>query len=160
MEKGIILVPEGGQLFPEMTVLENLLLGAYTRRASQHKNESLMSVYSLFPKLKSLNKQKVPTKTGKERSVVVISVKNESKAKTLELSAMLRKAGLPVEVEVMGRAVSRALADADRRGVAYAVIVGPEELKEEKVVLREMKKREQRTVEISNLTEEILASSP
>ncbi|UCC58814.1 MAG: histidine--tRNA ligase [Candidatus Bathyarchaeum sp.] len=107
----------------------------------------------------SLNKQKVSPKTAKERSVVVISVKNESKAKALELSAMLRKAGLPVEVEVMGRAVSRALADADRRGVAYAVIVGPEELKAEKVVLREMKKREQRTVEISNLTEEILVSS-
>jgi histidyl-tRNA synthetase len=107
----------------------------------------------------SLNKQKASLKTAKERSVVVISVKSESKAKALELSAILRKAGLPVEVEVMGRAVSRALADADRRGVAYAVIVGPEELKAEKVVLREMKKREQRTVEISNLTEEVLASS-
>jgi histidyl-tRNA synthetase len=59
----------------------------------------------------------------------------------------------------MGRAVSRALADADRRGVAYAVIVGPEELKEAKVVLREMKNREQQTVPISNLTEEILARS-
>ena len=59
----------------------------------------------------------------------------------------------------MGRSISRALTDADRRGVAYAVIVGPEELKEEKVVLREMKKSEQRTVEICNLTQEILASS-
>jgi histidyl-tRNA synthetase len=71
---------------------------------------------------------------------------------------MLRKAGLPVEVEVMGRAVSRALADADRRGVAYAVIVGPEELKQEKVSLKDLKNRKQRTVEISNLTEEILSS--
>ena len=107
----------------------------------------------------SLNKQKVSPKTGKERSVVVISVKNEPMAKALELSDMLRKSGLYVEVEVMGRSIARALADADRRGVAYAVIVGPEELKAEKVVLREMKKRTQRTVEISNLTEEILASS-
>ena len=107
----------------------------------------------------SLKKQEVSPKTTKERSVVVISVKNESMAKALELSDILRKSGLPVEVAVMGRSISRALADADRRGVAYAVIVGPEELKEEKVVLREMKKRTQRTVEISNLTEEILASS-
>jgi len=80
-------------------------------------------------------------------------------AKALELSDVLRKSGLPVEVAVMRRSISRALADADRRGVAYAVIVGPEELKEEKVALREMKKSKQRTVEISNLTEEILAGS-
>ena len=107
----------------------------------------------------SLKKQGVSPKAAKEMSVVVISVKNESMAKALELSDILRKSGLPVEVAVMGRSISRALADADRRGVAYAVIVGPEELKEEKVVLREMKKSKQRTVEISNLTEEILAGS-
>ena len=107
----------------------------------------------------SLKKQKFSPKTAKKRSVVVIAVKSEPMAKALELSDLLRKAGLHVEVEVMGRSISRALADADRRSIAYAVIVGPEELKEEKVVLREMKKREQRIVEISNLTEEILASS-
>ncbi len=107
----------------------------------------------------ALKKQEVSPKTAKERSVVVISVKNESMGKALELSDVLRKSGLPVEVAVMGRSISRALADADRRGVAYAVIVGPKELEEEKVVLREMKKSEQRTVEISNLTQEILASS-
>jgi len=90
---------------------------------------------------------------------VVISVKDESMAKALELSDMLRKAELPVEVAVMGRSISRALADADRRGVAYAVIVGPKELEEKKVVLREMKKSEQRTVLISDLTQEILVSS-
>ena len=107
----------------------------------------------------SLKKQGVSPKAAKEMSVVVISVKNKSMAKALELSDILRKSGLPVEVAVMGRSISRALADADRRGVAYAVIVGPEELKEEKVALREMKKSKQRTVEISNLTEEILAGS-
>ena len=77
----------------------------------------------------ALKKQEVSPKTAKERSVVVISVKNESMGKALELSDILRKSGLPVEVAVMGRSISRALADADRRGVAYAVIVGPEELK-------------------------------
>jgi len=106
----------------------------------------------------AIKKQKVSPKTAKARSVVVISIKNESMAKALELSDILRKSGLPVEVAVMGRSVSRALADADRRGVAYAVIVGPKELKEKQVVLREMKKCEQRTVDISNLAKEILAS--
>ena len=88
--------------------------------------------------------------------VVVISIEKESRAKAIELSLMLRNAGLAVEVEVMGRSVSKALSDADRRGVAYAVIVGPEELKDRKVVLRNMKKREQRVVEIRNLCQEIL----
>ncbi len=107
----------------------------------------------------ALTKQEVSPKNAKKRSVVVISVKDESMAKALELSAMLRNKGLPVEVAVMGRSISKALADADRRGAAYAVIVGPKELEEEKVVLREMKKSTQRTVPISSLTEEILAGS-
>ena len=107
----------------------------------------------------ALTKQNFSLKTAKERSVVVISVKEESMAKVLELSAMLRSSGLPVEVAVMGRSISRALTDADRRGVSYAVIVGPMELKEKKVVLKDMSKGEQRTVPISNLTEEILAGS-
>jgi histidyl-tRNA synthetase len=106
----------------------------------------------------ALKKQKVSPKTAKNR-VVVISIKDESMAKALELSDMLRKSGLPVEVAVMGRSISRALADADRRGLAYAVIVGPKELEEKKVVLKDMNKGEQRTVPISNLTQEILAGS-
>lgn len=105
----------------------------------------------------ALKKQNISPKSAKGRSVVVISVKDESMGKALELSDMLRKSGLVVEVAVMGRSVSKALADADRRGIAYAVIVGPKELKEEKVVLREMKKRTQQTILINNLTESIFA---
>jgi histidyl-tRNA synthetase len=104
----------------------------------------------------SLKKQKISQKTAKKRNVVVTAVKDELMAKALELSDALRNAGLYVEVEVMGRSISRALVDADRRGIAYAVIVGPAELEKGKVVLREMKKREQRAVKISNLTKEIL----
>jgi len=107
----------------------------------------------------ALTKQEVSQETAKKRSVVVISVKPESMPKALEISAMLRNKGLPVEVAVMGRSISKALADANRRGAAYAVIVGPKEVKEEKAVLREMTKSTQRTVPISSLTEEILAGS-
>ncbi|MGD9130665.1 MAG: histidine--tRNA ligase [Candidatus Bathyarchaeota archaeon] len=106
----------------------------------------------------ALKKQKVdPKKTFEKKSVVVISVKDESMGKALELSDTLRKSGLAVEVAVMGRSVSRALADANRRGVAYAVIVGPKELEEKKVVLKDMNKGEQQTVPINNLTEAISA---
>jgi histidyl-tRNA synthetase len=105
----------------------------------------------------ALKKQNISPKSAKERSVVVISVKDESMGKALELSDLLRKSGLVVEVAVMGRSVSRALTDADRRDIAYAVIVGPKELKEQKVVLREMKKRTQKTILINNLIESIFA---
>ncbi len=107
----------------------------------------------------ALTKQKIVPKAAKERTVVVISVKDESMAKALEISAMLRNSGLSVEVAVMGRSIRRALTDADRRAVAYSVIVGPKELEEKKVVLRDMNKNEQRTVSISNLIEEILTGS-
>ena len=107
----------------------------------------------------ALTKQKTAQQTSNESRVVVISVKDVCMSKALELSAILRNSGLPVEVAVMGRSISRALADANRRDAAYAVIVGPKELEEQKVVLREMKKSTQRTVLISKLTEEILAGS-
>jgi histidyl-tRNA synthetase len=103
----------------------------------------------------ALQKQKIDLKTAK-KSVVVISVKDESMGKALELSDALRKSGLAVEVAVMGRSVSRALADANRRDVAYAVIVGPKELAEKEVVLKDMNKGEQQTVPISSLTETIV----
>ncbi len=104
----------------------------------------------------ALTKQKVSTKLPKKKSIVVISVKEATMAKALELSSLLRKSGLLVEVAVMGRSISKALADANRRKIAYAVIVGPKELEQEKVVLREMKNSTQRTVLISKLTKEIL----
>jgi len=51
--RGLVSIPEGRRLFPEMTVRENLDLGAYTRRARTAFRESLEMVYSLFPVLKS-----------------------------------------------------------------------------------------------------------
>jgi len=104
----------------------------------------------------AMKKQRAPLRIAREKKVTVISVDEESRAKAIELSSILRSAGISVEVEVMGRSVSKSLSDAGRRAVTHAVIVGPEELKEEKVVLRDMKKREQRVVEIKNLSKEIL----
>lgn len=107
----------------------------------------------------AMKKQRVPVKIQREKRVKVIPVDEELQAKAFELSTMLREAGMSTEVEVMGRTVSKALSDADRRTVAYAIIIGPEELKEGKVVLRNMEKREQRVVEIKDLLEEILGST-
>ena len=103
----------------------------------------------------AMQKQKAALKTAKEKKVVVIPVNEGLKGEALKISRMLRDAGIPVEVEVMGRKVTKALEDADRRKMDYAVIVGERELKEEAVVLRNLKRREQKTVEIEKIVEKI-----
>jgi histidyl-tRNA synthetase len=104
----------------------------------------------------AMDKQKVSLKISEENKVMIIAVDEELRAKAVELSLTLRKAKIPVDVELMGRAVSKALSDANRRGATYAVIVGLKELKEGKVVLKDLKKREQRIVGIKTLSKEIL----
>jgi histidyl-tRNA synthetase len=87
--------------------------------------------------------------------VVVIPVKEELKSEALKIAQMLREAEIPAELEVMGRKMAKALEDADRRKVDYAVIVGERELKESAVVVRDLVKREQTVVEIGRLAEKI-----
>ncbi len=107
----------------------------------------------------AIKKKRVSPKVHEGNKVTIIPVGEEPKKKAVELSVKLRKARICADVEVMGRTVSKALADADRRKVTHAVIVGPEELSEGKVALRNMKKREQRIVEIENLSKEILGDT-
>ncbi len=104
----------------------------------------------------AMEKQRVSLKVQKKKQAVIIPVDEKLMAKAMEVSLTLRRAGIPAEVEVMGRTVSRALFDADRRVFTHAVIVGLEEIKDGKVVLRDMEKREQKSVEIKNVSKEIL----
>jgi histidyl-tRNA synthetase len=101
----------------------------------------------------AMQKQKVPLKVNGEKRVMIIPVKNELVGKALEISRMLRDADTPVEVEVMRRKVTKALEDADRRKMNYAIIVGERELKEGAVVIRNLLKREQKTVKIQKVLE-------
>ena len=95
-------------------------------------------------------------KTQKKR-VTVISIKEEQKGEALKIAQMLRNAGISVEFEIMGRKMAKALEDADKRKVDYAVIVGERELKEGKVVFKDLCKREQAEVAISMLADKIKA---
>jgi len=97
--------------------------------------------------------QKVKLKEAVEKRVVVIPVGDEAEAEALRISCLLKNADIVVEFEVMGRKITKALEDADRRGVDYAVIVGKKELAEGKVVLKDLRKREQTTVKIEELSE-------
>lgn len=70
---GLIHVPEGRGLFPEMTVLENLEMGAYLRRDKERIKEDLEFVYSLFPVLKERKKQLAGTLSGGEQQMLAIA---------------------------------------------------------------------------------------
>ncbi len=72
VELGVVLVPEGRRLFPNMTVEENLLMGAYVKRARRYVHDSLDYVYSLFPRLKERRKQKAGTLSGGEQQMLAI----------------------------------------------------------------------------------------
>ena len=94
---------------------------------------------------------------SQKKRVAVISIKEEQKSEALKIAQMLRNSGISVEFEIMGRKMAKALEDADKRKVDYAVIVGERELKEGKVIVKDLYKREQAEVAISILADKIKA---
>ncbi len=72
VEAGIALVPEGRGVFGDLTVHENLLLGAYPARARQAERQNLARVLSLFPRLAERRRQTVRTMSGGEQQMVAI----------------------------------------------------------------------------------------
>jgi len=72
VEAGLGHVPEGRQLFPTMTVEENLHMGACTRRARAARQETLERVYGLFPRLRERRRQVAGTLSGGEQQMLAI----------------------------------------------------------------------------------------
>jgi branched-chain amino acid transport system ATP-binding protein len=70
--RGLVLVPEGRQLFPNMTVEENLEMGAYSRRARKGQKENLDKIYQMFPRLKERRLQKSSTLSGGEQQMLAM----------------------------------------------------------------------------------------
>ena len=73
VERGISHVPEGRQLFPHMSVEENLALGAYVRRSRPRLKQLMEEQFELFPKLKERRKQIAGTLSGGEQQMVAIA---------------------------------------------------------------------------------------
>jgi branched-chain amino acid transport system ATP-binding protein len=116
VQRGIVHVPEGRQLFPEMTVLDNLLMGAYSTGKSGRR-ERLDKVFSIFPLLKERGSQMAGTLSGGEQQMAAIGRGLMTEPRLLMLDEP--SLGLaPIVVEEMFRAVR----DINRSGVTVLLV--------------------------------------
>ncbi len=72
LEAGVVHVPEGRRLFPEMTVEENLIMGSLPPKAKAKRQETLDWVYQLFPRVLERRKQAAGTLSGGEQQMVAV----------------------------------------------------------------------------------------
>ena len=70
---GLTYIAENRELFPYMTVLENLKLGAYSKNARRYEKENLARIFSLFPRLKDRQKQVASTLSGGEAKMLAVA---------------------------------------------------------------------------------------
>ncbi len=73
VELGVVQVPEGRRIFPEMTVLENLRMGSYPRSTRADRGRNIERAFSLFPRLKERQKQLGGTMSGGEQQMLAIA---------------------------------------------------------------------------------------
>ncbi|NOL50440.1 ABC transporter ATP-binding protein [Pelistega europaea] len=73
VNSGISMIPEGRQLFPDFSVQENLVIGAFKKEARHHLHDSIDYVLSIFPKLKDRIHQKASSLSGGEQQMVAIA---------------------------------------------------------------------------------------
>ncbi|OGP72765.1 MAG: branched-chain amino acid ABC transporter ATP-binding protein, partial [Deltaproteobacteria bacterium RBG_16_49_23] len=85
VEFGLIQIPEGRMLFPDMTIFENLQMGSYSNRARENQQETLDWVFQLFPPLKERIAQLAGTLSGGEQQMLAIARGLMSKPKLLML---------------------------------------------------------------------------
>ena len=114
---GISLVPEGRQLFPYLTVLSNLKLGASLRKDRDGISNSLQEVYKLFPRLEERRNQKAGTLSGGEQQMLAIGRGLMAKPKLLCMDEP--SLGLaPILVEQLGEVIQ----DINKRGASVLLV--------------------------------------
>ncbi len=117
VQRGIVLVPEGRQLFPYLSVLNNLKLGASLRKDREGISRSLEEVYTLFPRLKERTNQKAGTLSGGEQQMLAIGRGLMAKPSLLCMDEP--SLGLaPIVVQRIGEV----LKDINRRGVSVLLV--------------------------------------
>lgn len=85
VEMGLVYIPEDRRLFPQMTIMENLLLGAYNARARKKRQQNLEFVFQLFPRLKEMASRIASTLSGGEARMLAVGRGLMASAKFLAL---------------------------------------------------------------------------
>jgi branched-chain amino acid transport system ATP-binding protein len=116
-ERGISHVPEGRQLFPHMTVEENLDLGAYNPRSRPRVREALAEQLDLFPRLKERRRQLAGTLSGGEQQMVAIARALMAAPRLLLLDEPSLGLSPKVTEEVFAR-----IQDIGKRGVTVLIV--------------------------------------
>ena len=117
VERGLVLVPEARQLWPQMTVRENLEMGAYGKEARKHRHESLGVVLQMFPILEKRSHQNAGTLSGGEQQMCAIGRGLMGRPKVL----MLDEPSLGL-APMLVRQVFAALKEINGRGVTVLLV--------------------------------------
>jgi branched-chain amino acid transport system ATP-binding protein len=117
VEAGVALVPEGRGIFGELSVRENLLLGAYAQRARAHAEQTLPQVFALFPRLQERQGQIARTMSGGEQQMVAIGRALMSQPKVL----MLDEPSLGLS-PLLSKEVFRAISRVAQSGVGVLLV--------------------------------------
>ena len=117
VKQGISHVPEGRRMFSNLTVLENLKMGAYTRKDKQEINNSLEMVYERFPRLKERTRQLAGTLSGGEQQMLAVGRALMSRPKVM----MMDEPSLGLAPLVV-REIFRIIEEVNKKGVTILLI--------------------------------------
>ena len=117
ISEGIALSPEGRRVFPDMTVLENLRIGAYLRKNKAEIEKDLNSVYDLFPRLKERSWQPAGTLSGGEQQMLAVGRALMSRPKLM----MMDEPSLGLAPLVV-QDIFRIIQEINRQGVTILLI--------------------------------------
>jgi len=114
---GISIVPEGARVFQEMSVLDNLRMGSYMKKAREVREETLKEVYTLFPRLRQRKSQKAKTLSGGERKMLALGMALMSKPDLL----LLDEPSLGLQPNFVTRTFET-IQEINQRGVAILLV--------------------------------------